>query len=94
VSHNHLEYRMLAIESYLDARDWPAVAAQADALAEFTRDEPLPWAELVIGRARALVEAADGPVEPGLRRRLRELLETAERMGFAALVPRLRSRLD
>jgi hypothetical protein len=93
VSHNHLEFRMLAIELYLGAHDWPAVAAQADALAEFTREEPLPWAELVIGRARALAEIADGPVAPRLRRRLRGLLDEAERMRFLALVPRLTAAL-
>lgn len=91
VSHNHLEFRMLAIDVHLGAHDWAGVAAQADALEEYTRDEALPWADLVIRRARALVEAAQRPGGPKLRRRLRALNDEAMRMEFAALVPRLRA---
>lgn len=93
VSHNHLEFRMLAIEFLLAARDWPAVRHHATALAAYTRDEPLPWSDLVIARAEALAvagKAARGKVNAG---RLQELQRETERMGFAVLLPALRDAL-
>jgi len=94
VSHNHFEFRMLAIEFLLAARDWPAVRHQAAGLAAYTREEPLPWSDLVIARAEALAAAgrvARRQVNVG---RLQELQQQAERMGFVALLPGLRDALQ
>lgn len=92
VSHNHLEFRMLAIEFLLAARDWPTVRRHAAALAAYTREEPLPWSSLVIARADALATAGR-PRARESRARLQSALEMAENMRFLALVPRLRAAL-
>jgi hypothetical protein len=92
VSHNHLEFRMQAVEFLLGARDWDGVARHAEALALYTRDEPLPWAEAVIVRARALA-AARGRPRRSHGQALQEALATVQAVGFAALEPRLREAL-
>jgi DNA-binding SARP family transcriptional activator len=88
VSHNHLEFRMQAAEFLLEARDWDGVVRHAEALAHYTRDEPLPWADVVIARARALA-AARGGARRGHREELRDALAHVQGIGFAALEPRL-----
>ena len=91
VSHNHLEFRKFAIEFLLDAGDRDGARRQAAALAEYTRDEPLPWADVIVARAEVLA-AADGRRRASARR-LREVLDAVEHMGFEALAPRLREAL-
>lgn len=93
VSHNHLEFRMQAAEFLLEARDWEGVARHAEALAQYTRDEPLPWAEVVIARARALA-AARGGARSGAGKALRDALGRVQDMGFVALEQRLRQALE
>ena len=93
VSHNHFEFRMLAIEFLLAARDWSAVRHHAAALAAYTREEQLPWSDLVIARAEALAafgKAARGRTNDGL---LQDLLQKSEDMEFALLTPGLQSAL-
>jgi DNA-binding SARP family transcriptional activator len=94
VSHNHFEFRMLAIEFLLAARDWRAVRRHAAALAAYTREEPLPWSDLVIARAEALAAVGKAARGRANARRLQELVQQAERMGFVALLPGLRAVLD
>lgn len=93
VSHNHLEFRMLAIELLLDDGDWAAASSQAAALAAYTSEEPLPWADLVIARTQALVAVGTGTARRAAARRVRDVLHRAEQMGFEALAPRLRATL-
>ncbi len=78
VSHNHLEFRLLATEVSLRTGDRDGALHHAQALEAYTRQEPLPWADLVIARARALTAGDRAAV-----------LETARRMQFEMLVPAL-----
>ena len=91
---DHFEFRMLAVEYLLAARDWPAVRQHAAALAAYTREEPLPWSDLVIARAEALAAAGKATRRKVNVGRLQELLQQAERMGFVALLPGLRDALQ
>jgi class 3 adenylate cyclase/tetratricopeptide (TPR) repeat protein len=86
VSHNHLIFRRYAIEAALEAEDWDAVLRHADRLSGYTAAEPLPWADLVIARGRAL--AAHG-ASVGARRevtaelvRLRSTVTDSRLMAF------------
>jgi DNA-binding SARP family transcriptional activator len=78
VSHNHLEFRLLATEVSLRAGDRDGALHHAQALEVYTSQEPLPWADLVIARARACTAGDRAAV-----------LETARRMQFEMLVPAL-----
>jgi len=50
VGHNHPWFWRDAIETGLEHRAWDLAAYHADALAAFSREEPLPWSDFVIGR--------------------------------------------
>lgn len=93
VSHNHLEFHRFAIEFLLDAGDADGVRRHAAALADYTRDEPLPWADVIVARAEVLAAVSDGRRRRTSARRLREVLDAVEHMGFEALAPRLREAL-
>jgi DNA-binding SARP family transcriptional activator/Flp pilus assembly protein TadD len=84
VSHNHFEFRLNAIELMLDAGDGAGAARHADAMADYTREEPLAWTQLVIDRASALASGTTPDVGS-----VRAVLSRAEQMGFRWLVPRL-----
>jgi hypothetical protein len=82
VGHNHILFRRDAIEAYLETGDWDGALRQANALEEFTRPEPLPWTELIVGRGRALAKigqdgrAEDLVLELGLSSRMQKLSVT------------------
>jgi tetratricopeptide (TPR) repeat protein len=83
VSHNHLLFRRDAIEAYLGARDWEGMERSAAALAQYTRSEPMPFADFYIARARTL--AACGRRQSGitvLAAELADLREKSERLGL------------
>jgi tetratricopeptide (TPR) repeat protein len=94
VSHNHLEYRMHAIDVSLRFDDPAAALHHAAALEEYTREEPLPWAELVVARARALVRARESGLDAGTVGVLREALEAIQRIGFHSQADALTATLQ
>ena len=95
VSHNHLIYRRYAIEAALASADWDGAGRHADALSAYTAVEPLPWADLIAARGRAL--AASGRGLPGrgpsTMTELARVRGEAARHGFAALLPALDAAL-
>lgn len=89
VGHNYLWFYRFAIEASLQARDWDAAERFADALAGYTRAEPLPWSDFVIAWARAL--AAHGRALPGTdhRSELLALREKARQINLRWTLPAL-----
>src|SRR5262245_17801740 len=55
VGHNHLRFYRHAIEASLNARWWDEAEHYAQALEDYTRPEPLPWADFWIAWGRALI---------------------------------------
>lgn len=90
ISHNHLLFRRYAIEAALDGADWDGAERHADALRAYTSAEPLPWAELVTARGRAL--AAHGR-DPSTMAELVRVRDEATRHGCAYLLPALDAAL-
>ncbi len=88
VSHNHLEFPLFAIEVSLRDGDAAAALRHAAALEAYTRQEPLPWADLVVARARVLAAGGAG-TRTESRPDASTVLETARRMQFEMLVPAL-----
>lgn len=93
VSPNHFELHAIGIEFSLRCGDTDGALRHAADLATYTRDEPLPWVDLVVGRGRALVAAARNPGHGATVEVLRQTLQRARAMGFAALAPRLEAAL-
>ena len=87
VSHNHLEFPLFAIEVSLRAGNHAEALRYAADLEAYTRDEPLPWADLIVARARVLASGAGRA--PDARPDPAAVLESARRMQFEMLVPAL-----
>ena len=77
LSHNYLRFYRFAIETSLESRDWDNAERYAAALEEFTREEPLPWADLIIERGRALAAHGRGDRSMATHETLARLLEQA-----------------
>jgi DNA-binding SARP family transcriptional activator len=70
MSHNVLQFHQCAIEAWLEERNWGRVEQHAQALADYTREEPLPWSEFYLRRGRALAAAGRGRRDEGVERDL------------------------
>ena len=58
--HNHFWFRRYAIEASSLVEAWDAADAHADALAERTAAEPLPYSDLIVERGRILARMGCG----------------------------------
>ncbi len=94
LSHNHFQFRYSALEIAIDARDPSAVKHHAKALEAYTRDEPLPWSELVANAARALVASSSDAAPCQRERRLEMLAAEAHAAGLMPLARRLRAAIE
>jgi hypothetical protein len=94
VSHNHLLFRMDAIEACLEMGDWQRADRYATELEQYTRAEPLPLYEFFIARGRALAAAGRDPQCRDLLAELRRLVREGDRFGHAIAVAALRSAID
>ena len=88
VSHNYLEFYRHAIEFSLRAGDFAEARRHAAALEAYTGDEPLPWANVIIRRARLLGDLRGGTGEDDPAR-LDRLEAEIVGMGFRWLLPGL-----
>jgi eukaryotic-like serine/threonine-protein kinase len=79
---NHLYFHRDAMELYLTLGDLDRVLEHADALARYVGEEPLPWTEFFIMRARTLVAHARDPRDPQARAMLAHLRRQARAIGF------------
>ncbi len=87
VSHNYFEYYRYAIEVSIRWGNWERVRSAADALEAYTREERLPWTELVIRTACVLERTRGGPSgEEGGGAQLAAVLADARQMQFNQMV--------
>jgi tetratricopeptide (TPR) repeat protein len=93
VSHNYLFFCQAAIEAALAASEWAAAERYAGALEDYTRHEPLPWADFIIARGRALAAWGRGERNPVAAKRLIALRDQAARAGLAGPVAAIETAL-
>jgi tetratricopeptide (TPR) repeat protein len=82
LSHNHIWFRLFAIDWGLKNRDWSEVERQIGRLKQYTAAEPLPFVELLIERAQGLMQQARNPDDAVVIETLRRLATTAAAAGF------------
>jgi tetratricopeptide (TPR) repeat protein len=82
LSHNHIWFRVFAIDWALAHRDWAEVERQIGRLAQYTAAEPLPFVDLLLDRARALMQSARNPDDAVVIARLEALAATAAAAGL------------
>lgn len=85
VSHNHLEFRRLAMEFNLRHGDYAEARRHAKALRDYRREDSLAWIELVAGRAEWLADHAENPGREDLAPRRAAILRGIETAGFTWL---------
>jgi class 3 adenylate cyclase/tetratricopeptide (TPR) repeat protein len=91
VSHNHLLFPRDAIEVYLEAGDFEGVERTAADLVQYTRSEPLPFADFYVARARALAASGRGRSDTAELDRLREL---GERFGLRVALSAIKTAIN
>jgi class 3 adenylate cyclase/tetratricopeptide (TPR) repeat protein len=82
LSHNHIWFRLFAIDWGLTHKDWAEVERQIGRLSQYTAAEPLPFVDLLIERARAYMQLGRVPDDTAAITKLRAILETARDAGF------------
>jgi class 3 adenylate cyclase/tetratricopeptide (TPR) repeat protein len=87
LSHNHVLFRRYGIEDGLARGDLDEVLRHAAALESYTRPEPLPYTDLLIRRARALVALARAPDDASARAAIEAVKEDARRMDWPLAWP-------
>jgi len=87
VGHSHLWFYRDAIEASLAAGEAAAALRYAAALEDYTRAEPLPWADLFIARGRALAAALGGPADDALRAELAHIADALRSAGLTPFLP-------
>ena len=61
VGHNYIAFYIAAMEVALRGRDWDEVDRHAQALADYSGQEPIPWCTYFIARGRALAAHGRAP---------------------------------
>ncbi len=86
-SHSHFFFYRDIMEAGLERGDWALMKRACDALAGYTRAEPLPWSVLHIARARALSDFHQGHDRNKAVEVLRKLKAQAEKVGLKVVLP-------
>ncbi|AXF03459.1 adenylate/guanylate cyclase domain-containing protein [Paraburkholderia hospita] len=82
VGHNHLWFYRDAIDAMLSVRDPAGALRYIEALEQYTRAEPLPWAQLFAARGRVLAAALDDSVDEGFLPELQGVRTALAAAGF------------
>ncbi len=77
LSFNHFVLLDFAIQSSVDGADWDEAWRYCDALESFCAAEPLPWADFIVARGRALVRHGRGEDDGELVQQLQSLRQQA-----------------
>lgn len=93
ISHNHFEYRALAIDGAIERGEWQDAIRQCAALRRYMADEPSPFYEFVARRGEALAALGSGAGAPDLPARIRALADEAEGKGVHGMGLGLRDAL-
>ena len=94
VSHNYFWFYRHAIEVSLNEGDWDAAESYARALESYFYTEPVPWADFVVARGRALTELGRKGSNEHVVAQLRQLRDDAARLGLQADLERLDAALE
>ena len=80
IGHSPIGYHRVGIEDTLARGEWEKTRAHAAALESYTGNEPLPYTDLLIARARALAFLGANPHDVATQHELRRLKAEALRL--------------
>lgn len=87
VGHNYYQFYRAAIELSLREENWSDAQKYTQALSEYTRQEPNPWADLHIEWAGQICAAGQSGVTPENTAKLQQLRDDAQEQGFMTKLP-------
>jgi hypothetical protein len=93
VSHAHLYFHESAITASLAAGDWDAAERHADAMTQYARQEPFPWADFMSHCGRLLARVGRGERDDALRVELRRLHAIALQAQWRLKLPQIEAAL-
>jgi class 3 adenylate cyclase/tetratricopeptide (TPR) repeat protein len=93
VSHNHLWFYAIAIETSLERGEWREAERYAEALEAYTRPEPLPWADFHVARGRALAAFGAARRDRSVMAQLERLRAEAIGVGFVSALAAIEAAL-
>ena len=82
LAHNHMLFRKDAIEALIMLHDWNEVERHAAALEDFVRQEPLPWTEFIVARARIFAAIGRGDRSKRLNDEMQRLRTEGDQLGI------------
>ncbi|MFO0990557.1 MAG: adenylate/guanylate cyclase domain-containing protein [Hyphomicrobiales bacterium] len=82
ISHNHLIFRMVAIDASLESGNWAEAERYAADLETYTAPEPSPWADFYVARGRLLAQAGRGDGSEELKAKATALIARAKMLGL------------
>jgi class 3 adenylate cyclase/predicted ATPase len=94
VSHNYFNFYEDGMEAGLQSGEWDLVERYAQALEDYTREEPLPRCDFFIARGRALAAHGRGNRDEANRAELNRLHDEATRVGLKLVIPSLEAALS
>src|SRR6202040_3138087 len=84
-----------AIEVYLEAGDWDRAQRSAAELEQYTRSEPLPFADFYVARGRALAAFDRGQSDiPELAAELERVRDEGERIGIRVALSGIQTAIN
>lgn len=94
LAHNLLFFFMNAIDCSLEDGDLDAARRHTKALEDGFREDPLPFVDFLVARARALIRHHEDAAGPNVRDALRRAAEHGRSLGYLALLPELEAALQ
>ena len=93
VGHNYFAFYRSAVEVALRNGDWDGVERHARALHDYTRPEPLPWADFFVKCARTLAAHGRGKRDDTTLQELESLKHAAEAASLLSVTPAIEQAL-
>ena len=88
-----LHFLHYAIMTCSQSGMWDQLGHYVQMLEDFTKDDPLPWADFYVAYGRALAKAAQGDRPDTVAEELTEILEKAICMGYTGSVAGIQAAL-
>ena len=82
IGHSPIAYHRIGIEDALARGEWERMRAHVAALEACTRDEPLPYTDLLIARGRVLATLGESPGDAAARAELVRLKDEFARLSW------------
>ncbi len=92
--HNRLFFSRDVIETCLQLQDWKACEENCDRLQQHTRNEPLPWSDIVIARGKLLARFGQGDQSNQIKLELQQLESKTKSLGLLSLTASLTNALQ